>query len=248
MKCKLCLRDCTLSESHIIPKFLYKPGYDENGQMLALEKGESKAKNLQHQEYVYEKLLCPECDGFLNQKYEKYFYKLWYLDKTLPIVITSDFLEISNIDYTAFKLFHLSILWRASVSSLMPYKTVLLEKEQEERIRKMLLICDPGQPYEYQIFGALLQSPGTNNVLDGFITSPILREYDGLPIYMFVFGGCAWHYIIGDRMIEEFLPFSLSASGSLRLRVRDLQYVTPITRFIIEDVSRMRLPKRRKMK
>jgi hypothetical protein len=217
--------------------------------MLALKKGDFKAKNLQHQEYVYEKLLCTECDGkLLNQKYEKYFYKLWYLDKTLPTVITSDFLEISNIDYASFKLFHLSILWRASVSSLEPYKTVSLENEQEERIRKMLLIGDPGQPDEYQIFGALLQSSGTNNVLDGFIVSPILRVYDGLPIYMFVFGGCAWHYVVGDRIIEEFLPFSLSTSGSFRLRVRDLQHVTPITRFVVEDVSRMRLPNRRKTK
>ena len=62
MKCKLCLRERELCNSHIIPAFLYKQGYDGNGQILALKKGVIKPKNLQHQE-AYEKLLCSECDG-----------------------------------------------------------------------------------------------------------------------------------------------------------------------------------------
>ena len=249
MKCKLCLQERKICKSHVIPDFLYKPGYDENGQMLALKKGNFKPKNLQHNRDVYEKLLCAECDGkLLNENYEKYFHKLWYLDKTLPTVITSDFLEIPKLDYVSFKLFHLSILWRASISRLAPFTMVSLGNEQEERIRHMLLNGDPGQPNDYQIFGALLLSRGTNKVLDGIITSPTLREYDGLSIYQFIFGGCAWHYVVGNRLIEDFLPFSLSASGSLKLRVRDIGNVASITRFFIEDVSQMLFPVKRKSK
>lgn len=125
---------------------------------------------------------------------------------------------------------------------------VSLGNEQEERIRQMLLNGDPGQPNDYQIFGALILSRGTNKVLDGFIASPTLQEYDGLPIYQFIFGGCAWHYVVGHRLIEDFLPVSLSASGSLRLRVRDIGNLASVTRFFIEDGSRMQFPSKRKSK
>ena len=207
----------SLCNSHIIPAFLYKQGYDGNGQILALKKGVIKPKNLQHQE-AYEKLLCSECDGkVLNQKYETPFQKFWYLDKTLPTTINKDYLEINNVDYASFKLFHLSILWRASISSLKSYKFVSLKRKHEERIRKMLWNNDPGQPNEYQIFGTLLLSPGTNKVLDGFIMSPIVAIYEGTPVYMFVFGGCVWQYVIGNRPIEKFLPISLSTNGTLKI-------------------------------
>ena len=240
MKCKLCLQERKICKSHIIPEFLYKQGYDENGQMHVLKKGNSKPKNLQHNLDVYEKLLCADCEeNLLNKKYEKYFHKIWYLDKILPTIATSDFFEIPKLDYASFKLFHLSILWRASISSLAPFAMVSLGNEQEELIRQMLLNGDPGQPNDYQIFGALLLSRGTNKVLDGFIVSPTLQEYYGLQIYQFTFGGCAWHYVVGDQLIEDFLPFSLSASGSLRLRVRDIGNLASITRFFIEDVSQM---------
>ncbi len=249
MKCKLCLQERKICKSHIIPEFLYKQGYDENGQMYVLKKANFKPKNLQHNQDVYEKLLCAECDGkLLNEKYEKYFHKLWYLDKTLPTITTSAFLEIPNLDYAPFKLFHLSILWRASISSLAPFAMVSLGDEQEERIRQMLLNGDPGQPNDYQIFGALFLSRGTNKVLDGFIAAPTRQEYQGLQIYQFIFGGCAWHYVIGDQSIEDFLPVSLSASGSLRLRVRDIGNLASINRFFIEDVSQMHFPIKRKSK
>lgn len=247
MICKLCLRERELCNSHIIPAFLYKPGYDENGQILVLEKGANRAKNLQHQKDAYEKLLCSECDGkILNLRYETPFQKLWYLEKALPESISEDYIEISKIDYASFKLFHLSILWRASISSLPPYKAVSLEKQQEERIRNMLLNNDPGLPNEYQIFATILLRPRTNKVLDGFIMSPIITEFKKIPVYMFVFGGCVWHYVIGDQIIEEVMPITLSTSGSIGLKAYDATRVTPINRFFLEEASQMSLPKKRK--
>ena len=106
----------------------------------------------------------------------------------------------------------------------------------------MLWNNDPGQPNEYQIFGTLLLSPGTNKVLDGFIMSPIVVIYEGMPVYMFVFGGCVWQYVIGNRPIEKFLPISLSTNGTLKMTAHDLQRVTPINRFFVEEVSNMKLP------
>jgi hypothetical protein len=231
----MCLQEKELCKSHIIPEFLYKPGYDENGQMVALENGHSKPKSLQHQKHVYEKLLCSECEGFINSNYERYFYRRWYLDKILPTSTSKDFLNVRDLSYSLFKLFHLSILWRASISSLDSYSKVSLGVDEEERICKMLLTKNPGQLHEYQIFGALLLYPGTKKIANGFIASPMLTEHNNLKIYLFVFGGVIWHYVIGDQLIEGFLPISLSLDGSLGLRVKDMHYVAPINRFFMEN-------------
>ena len=45
---------------------------------------------------------------------------------------------ISNVDYTRFKLFLLSILWRGSITSNPLFVNVKLEKTKEEEIRLML--------------------------------------------------------------------------------------------------------------
>lgn len=240
MKCHLCLQERDIRNSHIIPEFLYRPGYDEKGRLLALEKGNIKPRYVQ--KGLHEKLLCDACENLLANRYEDYFAKLWYLNKTLPDTINADFLEVENLDYNLFKLFHLSILWRASISRLAPFKEVSIGIEQEERLREMLLAGNSGLPTEYQIFGALLLSLGTHRVLDGFIMSPIVQIHEGSPVYMFVFGGCAWHYVPGTRPIEGFMPISLSSEGRINLPVHDMQHVTPITLFFKEEVSKMKFP------
>lgn len=228
MKCRLCLQERDLRDSHIIPEFLYRPGYDEKGRMLALEKNNKRPRYIQ--KGLREKLLCDSCEGLLSKQYENYFSKYWYLKRTLPSSTTSEYLSLDNIDYQRFKLFHLSVLWRASVSSLDPFQMVDLGIHQET-IRQMLLNGDPKQPSEYQVFGAVVLSPDTTKVLDGFVVSPTFQITNGLKIYAFVFGGCIWHYVEGNQPFEAMLPISLTSDGKLKLPVRDLRVIKPITLF-----------------
>jgi hypothetical protein len=248
MICKLCHLDRELSNSHIIPEFFYKPGYDEDGQMVALESGELEATYLQHNKFIYEKLLCSECEDFLNQNYERYFYNIWYMNKALPPNVSSNILHLPKLDYIKFKLFHLSILWRASISSLDSYKSVSLGTEKEEYIRNLLLNQNPGLSNGYQIFGVVVLSPGTNEVVDGFISYPKLNVYMGFPIYMFIFGRTAWHYVVSDHQIEGLRSISLCNDGTMQMKVYDLSRITPISRFFVEEVSKMKLPSKRKSK
>jgi hypothetical protein len=236
MQCRLCLQERELHNSHIIPEFLYRPGYDEKGRMFAIRNGDFRPRYIQ--QGLRERLLCAQCEGLFANQYEDYFSKLWYVKKTLPSSWSEGFFQIQNLDYTLFKLFHLSILWRAAISSLSPFLMVSLDKH-EEQIRQMLLNSDPGPPTDYQIFGVMALSPGTKDVFDGFIVSPTVSTVEDRTIYMFVFGGCIWHYVADSRPIEKMLPISLSSEGVLNMPVRDLLKFTPVVRFIRDNLDQI---------
>lgn len=55
---------------------------------------------------------------------------------------------VSGLNYQLFKLFQLSVLRRAGVSSLQFFEKVQLGKH-EEVLRKLLLACDPGSAERY---------------------------------------------------------------------------------------------------
>jgi len=57
-------------------------------------------------------------------------------------------IECGGIDYKLFKLFQLSLLWRAGVSDRPIFKEVALGRHQEI-LRRMLLDDDPGESHKY---------------------------------------------------------------------------------------------------
>jgi hypothetical protein len=187
-----------------------------------------------------EKLLCADCEGLLANRYEAYFAKLWYIQKPLPPSTNLARIELGGIDYSLFKLFHLSILWRASVSSLGPFARVQLGPHSE-RIRTMLLNEDPGLPSEYQILGAIVLFPGTREVLEGVISSPTAHRYQGRRIYTFLFGGCVWNYVEGSRPIQSLAQAALSPTGTMIMLVRDLSRIKPLDSFFRDHLSLSRL-------
>ena len=72
-----------------------------------------------------ERLLCDECEGRLS-RYETYFAGVWYGESGLPAVIPEEATAVakSDLDSVLFKLFHLSILWRASVATINDFAGV----------------------------------------------------------------------------------------------------------------------------
>ena len=64
MKCRLCLKEKPIQNSHIIPEFLYKPLYDNLHRFKSLStlpeiKIEYKQKGIR------EKLLCRDCEQYI---------------------------------------------------------------------------------------------------------------------------------------------------------------------------------------
>jgi len=87
-------------------------------------------------------LLCKECEGIIN-RFETYFSNAWYKQEKCPNKVNNSAVQVTGLDYTLFRLFHLSILWRASVSKREEFSRVQLGPH-EEKIRHMIFAGDPG--------------------------------------------------------------------------------------------------------
>ena len=144
--CKLCLQERELRNSHIIPEFLYKPTYDDKHRANDTNTDASTVRF--SQKGLREHLLCDVCEGHLNV-FETYFANIWYDKSATPkklMYYGSETLSV-KVNYADFKLFYLSVLWRASVSTL-PYFSRVNLGPYEEGIRQMVLTLDPARAHQ----------------------------------------------------------------------------------------------------
>ncbi len=226
MNCQLCEQNNILRNSHIIPEFLHKPLYDSKSRMAGITgKGGKKWEFLQMG--LREKLLCADCEQFLNTNYEQPFHKFWFEGKVLPDHFDSNYITVDCIDYPSFKLFHMSILFRASVSTLSTFSHVKLGPH-ENKLKKMLKTKTPGPSDKYPIFACAVVD-NSKTVMYGLITNPIKYRFDKHIAYGMVFGGCMWRYIVSNHRCNTIIPYSLTDSGSLT--------ITPYSLHKLDDIQ-----------
>ena len=214
--CRLCLGNKKLVNSHIFPEFMYKPLYDKDHKFNVLEiNSNKKLKKLP--KGIYEKLLCQDCDHNIIGKYENHASNIMFGDgkKEIKIEKTDFGFLISGIDYTLFKLFQISILWRSSVSNRPEISKINLGYHQEV-MRQMLL---KEYPSEYFTYGVQMYffPKSTKRTLD-LILSPILipKLIDGHEIYRVLFNGICWFFVMsGPSKRYENRKYFLSKDGKL---------------------------------
>ncbi len=213
-KCKLCHQAATLCDSHVLPEFLYKSLYDERHKFIGITGIGNKGK-VPLQKGLREKLFCRQCEQLLNLKYEIPFQESW--KKCSPG--KSHFIDndsfVTTFDYESFKLFHLSIFFRASVSSLPTFSLVNLGPH-EDKIRQMLLESRAGKESEYPLFGfAVLEDGG--GLCSKIITRPINARFEGAKIYGCLYGGVMWWIMVSSHVVKNFKRIALKENGSLVL-------------------------------
>jgi hypothetical protein len=213
MHCHLCHTEQKLCKSHIVPEFLYRDLYNGDHMMMGINgQGNKGWKPLQ--KGIREKLFCSDCEQHLNDKYEKPFLKQWLNEKPLPSQMSHNSLFSATYDYPTFKLFHLSILFRASVSSLSTFQEVDLGKH-EKRINQMLLNEDPGQDWEYPILAfAVLNG---NDVEKRLISQPIRGRHEGHRAYGQIYGGAMWWILVSSHRNDLFCRAGLQPSGKINI-------------------------------
>lgn len=150
MTCALCEQNRPLRFSHIVPEFVYAPLYDHKHRALGIH-GRGRLRREVVQNGVSEPLLCGDCEQFLNDSYEKPFKKYWFDEKPLPKWLGPEGIRLENIDYTTFKLFHLSVLFRCGVAQHAMFAEVKLGPH-ESALRDLVRSGDPGRPDQYPIF------------------------------------------------------------------------------------------------
>lgn len=207
--CRLCQLDRKLCYSHIIPEFLYGALKNDEYKFMGVNgRGNKGWKPLQVG--IREYLLCSDCEQLLNDKYEQPFLRQW----RLPDRIAQDSAYSATYDYSTFKLFHLSVLFRSSVSSLATFREVNLGAH-EDRIRQMLLSADPGQNWEYPIL-ALAVLNGRGEVERRLISCPISERYDGHLTYGQIYGGAMWWISVSSHRKHAFVQLGLNQVATLR--------------------------------
>lgn len=141
MRCALCLKDAELCRSHVIPEFLYESLYDEKHRLHVLSVLPDQP-NWREQKGLRERLLCEACEQLLSP-WERYASLVLKGGVPLAYRREGNVVFISGLDYRQFKLFQLSVLWRAGISSLPFFSKVKLGKHAET-LRKCLLTGNPG--------------------------------------------------------------------------------------------------------
>ncbi|MBA3002742.1 MAG: hypothetical protein FP813_02645 [Desulfurivibrio sp.] len=193
MKCKLCGNEAKLlKKSHIIPDFMYQDLFDEKHRYYeVIVNKEYPLRNKLRQSGVYEPdILCSICD---NEKFgglETYASQALYGGIKLTIengaINSSKYTRIKGLDYSKFKLFLMSVWWRASISNLPVFQHVNLGKH-EQIIRDKLLNNDPGSSEEYPC--AIFTYLHHDNNYHPIIAEPKCNYSDQQQICTFLIGG-----------------------------------------------------------
>ncbi len=230
MPCALCLQEVELRRSHIIPEFLYETHYDDKHrfQVLSIIPEQSSWRE---QKGLRERLLCDACEQRLSV-WERYASLV--LKGGIPLTYRTEgsIVRIADLDYTQFKLFQISVLWRAGVSSLPFFEKVQLGKHAET-LRLHLLAGDPGSSERYGciMFGLKHETQAFN----GIIMQPGKFRLDGHPTYRFVFGGVLWAMLVSSH--DRGAPLNqctLSAAGETVLLIRNASEMQNLIRFSVE--------------
>ena len=224
--------------SHIIPEFLYEPLYDEKHRLQLLSIIPSQGNSLK-QKGLKEKLLCDSCEQKISV-WEGYARQILKGGVPLTTRTEGSVIFIEGIDYKKFKLFQLSILWRAGVSSLQFFEYVDLGSHAEI-IRKLLVDANPEAPGRYScvMFGLRYEA---DVVADLVIQPKKTRLYDQVA-YSFVFGGFLWAFAVARQNLPKAaLPTTLGEGGETVILVRSVLEMRSLFSFTKELYKLGRAP------
>jgi hypothetical protein len=215
--CAFCEVIGDLKRSHIIPEFFY--GYDDLHRLLVV-KGDAKKPKLEQKGWR-EHLLCWNCEQLFNDRFEKPMKRMWLDSSALPERLTSDRVEVSWLEYSAFKLFHLSVLWRAAKAKGPMFRSVSLGTHERE-VKRMLQEGDAGTPRRFQVIAAAIRLPSDNTVAHGIVMAPFRCRVGGHTVYCTFFGGCAWYYVVSSHALPAAIQAcALNDTGRMMLPVED---------------------------
>lgn len=202
MICQLCRNDKKLIKAHIIPEGFFR--------QLRSERRAPEIHTNKEGEYpkrapigIYDTgILCAECDNRLAP---------W--DNHAQQVLLQDFSEdlaiyynqqkivyrIADFDYKLLKLFFISLLWRASVSTHKFYQRISAGPF-EQKLKEMILSEDPGPPLLFAVTLAKFSDPAVTGVLD-----PHRDKFEGINYCRFYLTGFVAYIKVDRRSVPNFL-------------------------------------------
>ena len=228
--CRLCHKVRDLRKSHIIPEFLYRPLYNSKGHVMGIN-GRCNRGWKPVQKGEREPLFCESCEQYFNEYFEKPFHAQWVAAKLLPNLWHNDDVYWATVDYSSFKLFHLSVLFRASVTSLPTFAKVSLGPH-EEKLRQLTLKRDAAEPHQYPVHGVVVVHPETHGIVPVVWSRPARSSYDGHRCYGTLYGGVQWWVCVPSHRNVEFERVALQPDGRMPFHARPMNEFTSLAESI----------------
>ena len=240
MTCALCKEEKPLQNSHIISEFLFDLLYDDKHRfnLLTVRPGD---RDRIEQKGLRERLLCSCCEQHIG-RFERYGSQV--LNGGAPGVsgeADGSIVQVRGIDYKMFKLFLLSLVWRAGVASGRFFEKVRLGPHRE-RIRLMILGEDPGpfDLYPCILFGMSLPT----GALPGIMIQPCRAKTWGHTTYHLVLPGLKLVYFISSHRIGTLeSQFVLQEDGSLVFQIRSASELPTLQSFMESFIAQGRRPR-----
>jgi len=197
---------------------MYSGIFNENHQITL-----SKYPDFKHVKKVrtghYDKnILCEKCDNEVIGKYESYGARVLYYgknDKNENLFVEPRkshdgvrTIYLKNIDYRKFKLFILSILWKAGISKQEYFEEITLGKHKET-LRMALLNNDPLTEKDYQ--ACILVYNPIGNLPKEFILNPRKINDNADPSFCFYINGAFYFFTLDKNP-----PLDIYAKGHIK--------------------------------
>jgi hypothetical protein len=199
-----------------MPDFLYDSVYDERHQFLQTSTDPAE-RTLPRPTGLYEHLLCDGCEGRFSG-WEAYARGV--LKGGIKLLFRKEAwgFEVHGVEYARFKLFGMSLLWRAGVSKRPEFSSVQLGPH-EETLRRMLDSEEPGRPHEYGFSLVFAPEPQVSQLFRHTLSPPQSARYGAHHVYRFLLGATIWLFPVSSHMdqLGEGV-ISLSDDGILRVR------------------------------
>jgi hypothetical protein len=212
-ECALCRGGGPLSRSHIIPDFFYKPVYDQH-RFKQVSTNPSE-REVSRPTGLWERLLCSACEGRLGV-WETYGSQVF--ERVVDRVLEGDQNFTIDVEYAPFKLFAMSLLWRAGASKRPEFAAVTLGPHQE-KLRLLLDAQNAGMPYDYGFSIVFPPNAHAKRLFSHALSPPHLARWRAHHLYRFILGPTVWLFVVSNHMhnVDETVV-SLSEQGALRVR------------------------------
>ena len=234
-RCKLCGEEKKLIKSHIVPEGFYKKIYDDKRRLFVASQTRNSFTLMQKGQR--EELLCKECDSnIIGNKYDKYGIEVirerlqikTYIDHKKEIWV--------GLDYNKFKIFLLSVLWRAHIAQKF-HTGITLEESIETLIVESIKSGKAPTENIIPVVGISLVDPQDSDYkCDDIITNGNTYMREGQlnsKTYIIIFGGYAWTFIVPSA--EKNDPqedFFLKEYGLMVFPKQNIHDFTPLTQLM----------------
>jgi hypothetical protein len=202
MACKFCLEEKKCIEAHIIPNSLYEPLLnDKKGMLIVSNKSEIYPKKQQTGIYDTD-IVCEECERLFSKPddYAKSFFSADIIEDNFIIHNDKKYLYIiKDYDYHNLKLFFISLLWRASVST-QPFFSNIKIGPFENHIKEMIKKNDPGDENTFSVNLTRYDNPLSIQML-----KPKRKKWFDINYYIFYLRGWKTYIKVDKRTAPQIL-------------------------------------------